>query len=60
MNNFTCYNCKIYVKEINKLRINNTKLHNEILELQNIIKLLNTELEEIKINNYDPIDDYFV
>ena len=60
MNNFTCYNCKIYVKEINKLHINNTKLHNEILELQNVITLLNTELEEIKINNYDPIDDYFV
>ena len=57
MNN--CPNCKNIIKENNNLTFQNTKLKDNILNLENIIKTLKNELEEIKINNYDSIDEYF-
>ena len=56
---YTCNKCKNYKETINKLSDENLILQKEVLTLQNTIKLLNDNLEEIKINNYDPIDEYF-
>jgi predicted RNase H-like nuclease (RuvC/YqgF family) len=57
MNN--CVNCKNLEREIKKLRNDNIKLKENIISLENIVKILKNELEEIKINNYDSIDEYF-
>ena len=55
----TCRECKIYINDINKLKNDKAELTEKILLLQNKISLLNAELEEIKINNYDSVDEYF-
>ena len=55
-----CRECKIYINDINRLKLIKTELSEKILLLQNKIAILSSELEEIKINNYDPIDEYFL
>lgn len=54
-----CINCKNLQTEIKNMTNNNRKLKENIINLENIIKILKNELEEIKINNYDSIDEYF-
>lgn len=54
-----CSNCKNLQIELKNLTNDNKKLKENIINLENIIKILKNELEEIKINNYDSIDEYF-
>jgi hypothetical protein len=54
-----CSNCKNLGKELKNLTIDNRKLKENIINLENVIKTIKNELEEIKINNYDSIDEYF-
>jgi len=54
-----CSNCKNLEKEVKNLTNDNRKLKENIINLENLIKTLKNELEEIKINNYDSIDEYF-
>lgn len=54
-----CSNCKNLEKELKNMTNDNRKLKENIINLENIIKILKNELEEIKINNYDSIDEYF-
>ena len=54
-----CSNCKNLQIEVKNLTNDNKKLKENIINLENIIKILKNELEEIKINNYDSIDEYF-